>query len=199
MKNKSKAGCYAPQLVVLYLVVGQVQGAPILNDEVPPLTDSSFVIGFETVDIPKQHILLVRTKNELCALQLTDFSRPVIDRKVMESAGYRVYRVRPEQIGDGRLEAGRFLLKGYFGLGHWQREVGNTMWKCGGHRLGWLYPNRILFARNPGLAVAPTAWTRFSDVRFQDPRLTWWEEDSTTERKPQTFPIRALPGAELTQ
>jgi hypothetical protein len=169
------------------------QNLPVPDNAGSKGPDSPFVVSFESIDVPQMRIVLFRTEGENCALQIKDFGI-IAKGKEAQFADYEIYRFPTRNSRLASNEVGRFSLRGYFTLGHWAWEKGNTVWKCGGHRIGWYYPNKFSFARNPGLAVAPTAWIRFSDVRFDAVGLMWFEEHSTTERKNVILPISTLPG-----
>ncbi len=157
-------------------------------------TEPAFVIGFETIKVPAGRILLFRTKNEFCALKIENSGTTSVKDKRINYTDYQLSRV----VGNGLVhtETGRFALEGMFGLGHWKWYVGNTLIKCGGYRIAWYFPNEFSISGKVGLAVAPTAWTSFSQVKYDDTRVQWFEADPTTKRKAITFPVNSLPGIE---
>lgn len=165
------------------------------HTEIPlPVSKPEFVIGFETIKIPAGRLLLVRTKNQFCAVKIEKSGTISVKDQQVNYTDFQLSRVA--KGGSVHTKNGRFALEGTFGLGHWTWDRGNTLIKCDGHRIAWYFPNEFSISGKAELAVAPTAWTAVAEVRLDDPRLQWFEADPSTKRATLNLPVSSLPGAQ---
>ena len=182
-------------LLIYFLFVSKANAHPS-HSGVPeiPGAEPSFIVGFETINIPERKILLIRTLTELCSFQIVRSGTNAVGGNAVPYVDYEIHRFRMDGVTNDGSRVGRFESKGYFMLGHLPIDKSNVVWKCGGNRLAWYYPNRVSFANSTKLFIAPTAWTNISKIDFHDSRLRWFEEDKTTERKEIVLPVDVLPG-----
>lgn len=145
-------------------------------------------IGPNAIKMPLGRILLVRRNNEYGAVILTSNAKEGSD-----SAKYEAY-----YQGDGsgdflrssvQLRKGDLSQSKSFGIGRLSFDFGNQNIECGPIRLGWSSGGWIYFYSTRqkqgdyGIELAPTNWTRTSQVSSFDNRLEWFRYDSFRQER----------------
>lgn len=185
------------QLVAIASLCGCSSAAVPRGEDVGSVSsDDAFSIRFRSLNVPVKRILLLRAKDEFCALRVNAYGTDVTDGKHVKYANYELFRTQTRNLPmkAREVERGRLEFKGYVGFGHWVWDSGNTVLKCGSHRIGWSYPNEFALLGDAEFTVAPTGWTSFSEIKFDDARLKWFAEDRTQKRGEIVIPVHVLPG-----
>lgn len=161
---------------------------------------------------PVGRFLLLRRGEELCAIRFTEFHRghdakpPTLFHSGDESfyAEYDWFYPENEKgsfLGDdvdsGHQELDRQPLVGLM-FGRLGFQLGTTRIKCGPFDPEWYYPTMVDFdiiveegSIDPGIELAPTKWTKLSEINLQDPTLKWY---GYNEEQPNVFiPVEDLP------
>lgn len=172
----------------------------------------SFATTYGTaISAPVGRLLLMRKKNDLCAIRFTEFhrgndARPQTSFHTDEETLYAEYDWFYQGDGSGdftknNIKSGHSQLtrKATIGYGHLLHiQSGKVMVKCGPLKATWGYPNRIWLVEDGGayrgneIELSPTKWESVLDVTASDPKVIWYQYDDN--RKMTYIPLEELPG-----
>jgi hypothetical protein len=193
--------------IALLVVWGACHGGTV-----DPLDDknaaSNAMLTWFDVGAPLNHMLLIRRGEDACVVRFTAFQRghdakPSTAFNSGEesfSAEYDWFDPTTSAAGPGRpaYDTGHRSVsrRASAGIGRLAFAQGDSEIRCGHFRLAWFYPVRVGFnsknsAKNIGIELAPTKWTKIEDVSFSNPAIRWYIADEA--RKPMLIPVDDLP------
>jgi len=168
--------------------------------------NSAYVSPVEVAP-PVGRILLMRRGEDLCTLRFTKFFRGKSTPMGLFTYGgasfYAEYEWQHLKLSNGnpvvtsiRLGNGKVSEKPGYGIGVLVFGAGTRKVVCGPFELRWHYPINVTFfegahARDYGIELAPTNWSKTSDLDLADPRLRWFGYNE--QRRRSLIPIEDLP------
>jgi hypothetical protein len=173
---------------------------------------SHALVGFEWVDQARGGILLIELPDRFCAVKFLSWHTGDKTSKggMFHSDGVSQYAEielvdlppHPSRAMLSQAVARHVSLSWHplLGIGRLTFQRGRTDVTCGHTQLPWLYPTAIFGSQTKhgdivGLRLAPTAWTRFSDIDLTDPMVRWYGYDESRDHVME-IPVEDLPGAE---
>ena len=158
-------------------------------------------IDFIGAYMPLDRFILIRKKNEACALKFVKFWNEKEGRTTERYASYISYY---QNDGSGNFsnqnvkitegQASNLPRRGWTRLFTWQ--PGTTYVKCGPLKMAWEYYGGVAVIedgdspKDYGYEFAPTPWNNIGDVNISDRRIRWYRYDKS--RKPIDIPVNKL-------
>lgn len=136
------------------------------------------IIGFSWIDQPLNKIVLIRTRDDLCAIKYLAFSKGR-EQRSEDGPFYAEAELYSRSTGTvRRLHLSQLPFRGFhpFVFGG-----GKPYFPCGHERLIWRYPTGTFISPGSDVSLASTRLEDFSQIDFQDPSLQWfrYEEGRT--------------------
>lgn len=165
-----------------------------------PITDDVRV-AYSGVYIPTGRFLLIRRKNEICAIKFTKFWNEKKDEEIERNAAYISYYQNDgsanflnKNVKITEDHASSLPWRVFTRLFMWQ--PGKTYVKCGPLKLDWVYYGGVCACEKNdipgdyGFEFAPTPWENITEVDASDKRIKWYRYDKN--RKAVDIPIDKL-------
>lgn len=196
MKN-SKSLVLRARLIELMLALPLVAVAQSASrpsaTKIEDYIKQSALVGFEWVDQPLNRVLLLHNNRTTCAIRFLSYrrakdGRPPTSFDTGDASQFAVYEVAELTFNGSEMLIGAVIrreldYRGLRGLGRLAFGVGDSDIRCGREKYSWLFPTGLLLKRDQsGVSVAPTNWTSFNDVRFDNPKLRWYQRDPHLQR-----------------
>jgi hypothetical protein len=145
---------------------------------VEQLIKSDSIVGFSWVSQPLNGILLIKTKNEYCAIKYTGYSRKgdksesSVFKSGDESFDATIELWKPNWKAPKTIELSK---RPFYGLGKIGFSPSNNRIRCGKSEFIWQYPtSTVILSKDTSSHLAPTLLNNFKDVDFEDRSLTWF-------------------------
>ncbi|GAB6270155.1 MAG: hypothetical protein STSR0002_28990 [Smithella sp.] len=194
-------------VALLMTVKGWSIDKKLLEDPYPhqqpyigPVTDDVRIV-FSGAYMPIGRFLLIRKKDEVCALKFTRFWN---EKQGKEQEKYAAYISYYQNDGSGNLlsqnvkiiegKASNLPLRGWSRLFFWQPGISYV--KCGPLKFVWNYYGAVVaFEKGDspgdhGFEFAPTPWENITEVNVSDKRIKWYRYDK--DRRDIDIPIDKL-------
>jgi len=168
------------------------------------------IIQGTNIAAPVGRFLLIRKGTEVCALSFRDFQRgepPLLHRwfgaSDDEEALTAKYDWYFQSDGGGSFVTGTIssgtgtVSRGFvIGVAKLSFETRDLLVHCGSFDLNWDFPDFVAFfsgswPKDQGFEIAVSNWRKISDIRANDPSLTWYRFGHANW--PQKIPSADLP------
>jgi hypothetical protein len=157
-----------------------------------PISDDVRIV-YSGAYMPLGHFLLIRKKNEICALKFTKFWNEKQGAEIERNAVYISYY---QNDGSGNLlspnvkitegQASSLPWRVFTRLFMWQ--PGTTYIKCGPLKLAWQYYGGVCACkdngppRDYGFEFASAPWENITEVNLSDKQIKWYRYDKNREK-----------------
>ena len=162
-----------PAIVSANDVIVEGGGSRPAIDVVEATIRTHVIVGFSWIDQPLKKIVLIKTKQDLCAIRYLSFSKTPDQRQPRYEDFYgeaELYSQSKRTVR--RLHLTEFPFRGFhpvvFG-------GGRPYFQCGRERIMWGYPTATYLRRGSDASLASTQSEDFSKIDLLDPNLQWFK------------------------